>query len=437
MTIAVASRTVSTDWRRPARLGFWIILLTFGILGGWAASVEIDGAVVGDGTVTVETNSKMLQHFEGGIVSEVLVREGQRVKKDQVVLELSDIQAKATRDTYRNQLVAARILEARLTAERDEMPNIVVPPDLAGLASLPAVAEGIADQQVQFEDRRRSLRSQMGILDARIDGLNTEIGGLVLEQESTIKQVGYINQELVGLRHLLTLKLVPLDRVLAMERERARLEGVVGKSTADQARARNSIGETEMQIQGIRHKFQEETAAALTDVRQKISDLNEKNRMAQDVMGRVGIRAPVDGTVQDLKVFHIGQVIRPGETLMEVVPDNESLIVRAHFSTNDISHVHTDQEAEVRFPSFHLRSMPVVLGHLASVSRDRLIDEATHQPYFLAMIAVEKLAIPPELEARLRAGMPAEVIVSSGSRTVLSYLTSPLTESWRKAFREP
>lgn len=437
MTTAVAIRVVPSDWRRPAWIGFWVILLTFGVLGGWAASVQIDGAVVGEGTVTVETNSKVLQHLEGGIVAEVLVKEGQRVKQDQVVLELSDIQAKATRDTYRNQLVAARVLEARLTAERDEMANIVLPADLTALASIPEVAETIADQQVQFEDRRRSLRSQMGILDARVDGLNTEIGGLVIEQESTTKQVEYINQELTGLRELLALKLVPLDRVLSMERERTRLEGVIGKSTADQARARNSIGETQMQMQEMRHKFQEETAAALTDVRQKISDLNEKNRMAKDVMDRLQIRAPVDGTIQDLKVFHIGQVIRPGEALMEVVPDNESLIVRAHFSTSDISHVHADQKAEVRFPSFHSRSIPVILGHLASVSRDRLIDEGTHQPYFLAMVAVEKLDIPPELGVKLRAGMPAEVIVSSGARTVLSYLTSPLTEVWRKSFREP
>jgi HlyD family secretion protein len=352
-------------------------------------------------------------------------------------VRLSNIQAKATLDTYHNQLLSARVLEARLTAERDEQPAIKLPADITAIAADPVVEKDIADQQVQFDDRRRSLQSQVGILEARIDGFNTQIKGLVIEQDSTTRQVGYINQELVGLRQLLTVKLVPLDRVLSMERERTRLEGAIGQTIAEQARARNSIGETQMQMQELRHKFQEDTAAAITEVRQKISDLSERQRMAQDVMGRIDVRAPVAGTVQDLKVSGIGEVIRPGEALMSVVPDDESLIVRAHFATSDISHVQTGQKAEVRFPSFHSRSIPVILGHLASVSRDRLTDEATHQPYFLGMVAVNKLDIPAALQTQLRAGMPAEVIVSSGSRTVLSYLTSPLTEAWRKSFRDP
>jgi len=437
MSSALAIRPASTDWRRPAWLGFAVIFLAFGVAGGWAAMAEIDGAVVAEGAVAIETNSKPVQHLEGGIVGEILVKEGQRVEQNQVVLRLSNIQAKAALDTFRYQLLSARVLEARLIAERDEKASIELPADIEALRGDPAMGKTIADQQAQFDDRRRSLQSQIGTLDARIDGLNSQIRGLVIEQESTTKQVAYINQELVGLRQLLVLKLVPLDRVLGMERERTRLEGDIGRGITDQARARNAIGETQMQIQEIRHKFQEETAQAITDVRQKISDLSERQRSAQDVMGRLDIRAPVAGTVQDLKVYGIGQVIRPGEALMEVVPDDESLIIRAHFATTDISHVHSDQKAEIRFPSFHSRSIPVILGRLASVSRDRLTDEVTHQPYFLGQVLVSKLDIPEDLRPRLRAGMPAEVIVSSGSRTVLSYLTSPLTEAWRKSFREP
>jgi HlyD family secretion protein len=437
MSMTVAIKVAPGDWRRPAKLGFLVIFLAFGVAGGWAATTEVDGAIVGSGTVAIETNSKQVQHLEGGIIGEILVKEGQLVHAGDVVLRLSDISAKATRDTYRNQLLAARVLEARLTAERDEQPTIKLPDDIVALAGDPVVQKAVADQQVQFDDRRRSLKSQMGILDARVDGLNTEIGGLAIEQDSTTKQVGYINQELVGLRQMLASKLVPLDRVLSMERERTRLEGAIGRAIADQARARNSIGEAQMQRQELQHKFQEETAAAITEVRQKIGDLTEKDRVAQDVMGRIDIRAPVDGTVQDLKVFSVGQVIRPGEALMEVVPGNESLIVRAHFATNDISHVYAGQKAEVRFPAFHSRSIPVILGRLASVSHDRLVDEVTHQPYFLGLVEVNTTDIPDELRSRLRAGMPAEIIVSSGSRTVLSYLTSPLTEAWRKSFSAP
>jgi HlyD family secretion protein len=437
MSGSIAIRPTSTDWRRPAWLGFAVIFLAFGVLGGWAATTKVDGAIVAPGLVAIETDSKPVQHLEGGIVGEILVTEGERVQQDQVLVKLSNIQAKATLDTYRNDLLSARVLEARLIAERDEQAAIKLPADIEALASDPVVERAIADQQVQFDDRRRSLQSQVGILNARIDGLNTQIQGLAIEQQSTTQQVGYINQELVGLRQLLASQLVPLDRVLSMERERTRLDGNIGQTIADQARARNSIGETRMQMQELQHKFQEDTAAAITDVRQKIGDLSERQRMAQDVMGRIEIRAPVSGTVQDLKVAGIGQVIRPGEPLMSVVPDDARLIVRAHFSPNDISHVRTGQKAEVRFPSFHSRSIPVILGQLASVSRDRLIDDVTHQPFFLGLVAVNKLDIPEALRVQMRAGMPAEVIVSSGSRTVLSYLTSPLTEAMRKSFRDP
>jgi len=233
MSMTVAIKVAPGDWRRPAKLGFLVIFLAFGVAGGWAATTEVDGAIVGSGTVAIETNSKQVQHLEGGIIGEILVKEGQLVHAGDVVLRLSDISAKATRDTYRNQLLAARVLEARLTAERDEQPTIKLPDDIVALAGDPVVQKAVADQQVQFDDRRRSLKSQMGILDARVDGLNTEIGGLAIEQDSTTKQVGYINQELVGLRQMLASKLVPLDRVLSMERERTRLEGAIGRAIAD------------------------------------------------------------------------------------------------------------------------------------------------------------------------------------------------------------
>jgi HlyD family secretion protein len=427
----------NADWRRPAWIGFAVIFVAFGVCGVWAATAVVDGAIVAPGVVSIETNSKVVEHYEGGIIGEILVREGERVQQGQVLFRLNAIQAKASLDTYRNQLMTARVYEARLTAERDNKPTITLPPDIAAMASDEAVAKAVADQQAQFDDRRNSRQVQIDILNSRIEGSNREIQGLQIEQSSTTTQVGYINQELVGLRELRASNLIPLDRLLSMERERTRLDGNVGRAIVDQSRARNSIGETRMQIQEIEHKFQEDTAGAIADVRQKINDLQEKQRVAQDVMHRIDIRAPVDGTLQNLKVNGLGQVIRSGEPLAEIVPDDEKLIVRSHFSPNDIAHVHTEQAAEVRFPSFHSRTVPVILGHLASVSKDRLVDEATHEPYYLGLVAVSKLDIPEDLRGRLRAGMPAEVIVSSGSRTVLGYLTSPLTEAWRTSFRDP
>jgi HlyD family secretion protein len=413
-----------------------VIFLTFGVGGAWAAIAKINSAVVAPAFVSVETNSKVVQHLEGGIIGEILVTENQHVKQGQVVLRLSDIQAKASLTTVQNQLVAAGVQEARLLAERDQKPGIDLPPEIRARMDDPVVAHAVDDQTTAFTDRQRSLQGQISVLEARIEGIKTEMQGLSIEEDSTKRQLGYIDQELVGLHDLLAIHLVPLSRVLAMERERTRLQGVIGRSITDQAKAQNSIGETQLNIRELLHKSQEETAAGIVDVRQKIADLHEKIAVTTDIMSRIDIRSPVSGTVQALKVYSVGQVIRAGEPLMEVVPDDERLIVQAHFSPVDIVRVQQANKVEVRFPSFHSRTTPVILGTLASVSADRLTDDVTHEPYYLGLVSVDKLQIPEELRERLRAGMPAEVIAPLVDRTVLSYLVSPLQEAWHKSLRE-
>ena len=436
MSFTVSDAPVVSDWRRSARFGYAVIFLTFVVGGAWSVLAKINSAVVAPAFVAIETESKVVQHLEGGIIGEILVVENQHVEQGQVVLRLSDVQPKATMTSVQNQLLASIVQEARLIAERDEKPAIDFPAEIQEQIKDPVVANVVSDQQATFQDRQRSLYGQISVLKSRIQGLETEIKGLAIEEDSTRRQVAYIEQELVGLHELLSRHLVPLPRVLEAERERTRLEGVVGRQIADQAKARNTIGETRLNIEELRHKFQEETAAGILDIRQKIADLREKLSVSGDVMHRVEIRAPVSGHVQDLKVHGIGQVIRPGEALMEVVPDEEKLVVHANFAPTDIDRIHRASKIEVRFPAFHARTTPVILGELASVSADRLTDETTHQPYYLGLVSVNKLDIPEELRGRLRAGMPAEVIAPLADRTVLSYLISPLREAWHKSLRE-
>lgn len=436
MSIAISHIPRASDWRRPARLGYLVIFLAFGIGGGWAAIAKIGSAVVAPASVAVETNSKVVQHLEGGIIGKILVTENQHVMAGQVVLQLSDVQSKAQMTTVQNQLIAVRVQEARLLAERDQQPEIDFPPEIRSQMNNPIVAHAVADQTAAFTNRERSLQGQISVLESRIEGLKTEIQGLNIEEGSTRRQVGYIEQELVGLRQLLASQLVPLSRVLAMERERTRLQGIIGRSIADQAKARNAIGETELNIQELHRKSQEETASNIVEVRQKIADLREKVTVATDILSRIDIRSPVSGEVQALKVYSVGQVIRAGEPMMEVVPDDEQLIVQARFSPVDIDRVHRTSKVEVRFPSFHARTTPVILGTLASVSADRLNDDTTHQPYYLGLVLVNKLEIPEDLRERLRAGMPAEVIAPLAERSVLSYLISPLEDAWHKSLRE-
>ena len=224
------------------------------------------------------------------------------------------------------------------------------------------------------------------------------------------------------------------SRVLTLQRERSRLEGIIGRSITDEAKAENEIGEAELQIQQVQNRVNEDVARAIVEVRQKISDTREKIRVAQSAFQRLDITAPVAGTAQDLKIFTIGGVVKPGEVMLQVIPDQDALIIQAHVSPHDMDRMRAGMRAEVRFTSFKSSLLPIISGRVESVSRDRLVDEATHQPYFLAQVVVED--IPEELRDHIVAGMPADLVFATGERTVLNYLIRPLQDRMNSAFRE-
>jgi HlyD family secretion protein len=435
MTKEKPQKSIS-DWRGLAVVGYAVILLTFGVVGVWASVAKLDKAVVAQGFIAVESNRKSVQHFEGGIIREIFIKEGDHVTKGEALFDMQKTQAQANNDLVRNQLDSGLALEARLLAERDGNDNIAWPEEFSSRLGESLLARTLSDQIHQFHERHASLEGQTSILESRIEQLSNEIKGIAIEKDSTEKQVAYINVELVNLRDLGKKQLVPMTRVYAMERERTRLEGVIGHSIAETSKAQSSIGEMRIQIQQLRQKFQEDIASSLLETRQKIADSRERVAVARDVLNRVQIIAPIAGTVQNLKVFTVGQVVRAAEPLLEIVPDNEPLEVHAQFSPNDIDSVHAGQRAEIRFPAFHSREIPVMLGRIESISHDRLVDDQAHQFYFLGIISLNNSDIPEEYRPRIRPGMPAEVIVASGERTVLSYIVSPLSESIRKSFIE-
>jgi len=432
------SADVSVEsWKRPALIGYAVIALTFGVMGSWSALARLDRAVVAPGTVTIESSRKTIQHLEGGLVNDIRVKEGQQVKEGDVLLRLAPLQAKANADLVRNQLEAAIVLDARLSAELNKRPEITLPPEIKQrIAVSPELSKVVEDQQIQFRERRASLNGQEGLYESKITQLTTEKDGIAVEKASVEKQVGFINEELVGLRELREKNLIPISRALAMERERTRLEGIIGRSVADTAKAENGISEARLQISQLRQKFQEEVSAQLLETRQKINDLREKASVANDILSRQDILAPKSGTIQNLKVFTLGQVVRPGEPMMEIVPDDEKLVIHAQLPTTEIEHVHEGMTAEIRFPAFHSRRIPVILGSLDRVSKDRLVDEATKQPYFLGIVSLDKVQVPEEYRGKVIAGMPAEIIIPTGERTAFSYMVSPLTDSLRRSFRE-
>jgi HlyD family secretion protein len=422
------------DWRVPAIAGYVLIVGTFLVLGGWSAFARLDSAITATGVVSAETNRKTVQHLEGGIVREIQVREGQHVQAGQVLFRLDFTQAKAGYELQRNQLDSAIAQEARLIAERDGQEQIAFPQELLDRADDPNVKRAIADQVAQFQERCGSLKGGVQILDAKIDQYQLEIEGLKQERSGTANQLGFVNEELVDVRHLFEKQLTQKSRLMLLERERSRLEGLIGRSTADESKARNGIEEARLQIRQLRQKFEEDVANSMLETRQKINDLREKVRVAQDVLSRVDILSPTTGVAQNLRVFTSSGVVKAGEPMVDVVPERDALIVQAHVQPQDTENLRPGMPAEVRFSSFQTRILPIIVGKVETISRDRLVDEQTKQPYFLAQVVVD--GIPSFVKDRLSAGMPADVIFPTGERTVLDYLVRPLKDRLRSVMRE-
>lgn len=433
-----AAPSPSSDFRAVALTGYAVIAFAFVGLGGWAAFASVDSAVMASGVVSVESKRQVVQHFEGGIIKSIHVQEGDLVKAGDVLFRLDPTSAQANYDAVRAQLDATLATEARLVAERDQQDSIIFSNDLLARKTLSSVKEVIGDQTAQFRDRKVALGGQIEILGNRIGQLRTEIEGLAQEKLSADQQLHFIDEELEGARSLEVKGLVTKARVSGLEREKARLFGIVGRNTADSAKSEGSIGEIQMQIQQLRQQRAEEVGEQLVSIRQKLSELRERMNVATSTLDRVNIRAPRTGTVQNInsRTYTVGAVVRTGDTMLEVVPEDEALVIDARVGVQDIDRLATGTMVEVKFPNFHARTTPLILGKLMSISSDRLVDDATHEPYYLARIAIADTDIPLEMKTALRPGMPAEIVFNTGERTVLNYMVRPLTDALGRSFRE-
>jgi HlyD family secretion protein/epimerase transport system membrane fusion protein len=418
-------------------IGFSLVVVMFGGLGYWSMTAPLDSAVVAPGTIVVESNRKIIQHLEGGIVTEILVDEGDRVDAGDVLLRLDPTQPAASRSVVRRQLDEALVLSARLDAEYSGADMINIPESLkARLPADPNLRAIIEGQHEQFEERRRSLQGQVDILRQRIEQLQQEISGLQAQHDAQLKQREIYNEELVGLRELFDKGYYPRTRVLSLEREVANLEGEIGQTVSAIARSMKGIGEAELQIIQIRQQFREQIVEQRRDVHQEISSLREKLLVAEDSLDRLIIRAPLSGTVQELKVHTVGGVIRPGEPIMELVPSDDRLVVEAKIAPNDIEVVHLGMEAEVRLTALNLRTTPIILGIITAISRDRIVDPQQDLTYFRGEVVVPEEELDKIEENSLVAGMPADVVIRTGERTVMGYLVKPLTDYLARAFLE-
>jgi len=424
------------DFRRYALLGYASIALTFGGFGVWANFAPLDRAAIAQGTVSVSGDHKVVQHREGGIIRDILVKETQQVHRGDVLFRLQPTEAQANTDILRKQMDAAQAEEARLVAERGNARLITFPDSLLRRQNVPETAMAIADQQRQFIDRRNGLINQVNILNSQIAQQQQELAGRDRQRASLTDQLASFNTQINNVRPALAQGFFARNRFLELERERDRVEGDLGQAQADVAKLTQTIAQTRLQIEQALQKYQTEVSQQLDTIRAKQSDLREKILIAEDVLRRVDIRAERDGIVMNVKVHTIGAVVKPGDTLAEIVPIGEGLDVMAHVSPHDIESVAVGQKAEVRFPNFSSRTTPTIFGKVASVSADAVTDSASKDSYYGTRVVIDYSALPPEVASHIMPGMQADVIITTGERTALEYLVGPMVNMLAKTFRE-
>ena len=411
--------------------------VTFGI-GGWAATSELTGAVIGQGVLVVDSSVKKVQHPTGGVVGELRVREGDKVLAGDILLRLDETQTLANATIVSKSFDELVARQARLEAERDNADQITFPKLLLERTRDPAseAARAIAAERSLFDLRRQARGGQKAQLKERSAQLQEEIKGYLGQAEAKQREVDFIHKELEGVRTLWEKKLVPMNRLTALERDTARLEGERSQLSGMTAQAKGKIAEIELQIIQIDQDLRTEVGKDLIETRSKISELAERKTAAVDQLYRIDIRAPQSGRVHQLTVHTVGGVISPGEQIMLIVPDADALAVEVKIAPRDIDQVYVGQAASMRFAAFDQKTTPEIEGEVSLVSADLMQDQRTGTSYYTARVLLNPEEVARLGNAKLLPGMPVDVFIKTPGRTALSYLIKPLRDQAERAFKE-
>lgn len=431
-----ASESPMAMARLPILLGVWTMVVVFGVFGLWAGLAPLASATVSVGQVVLNSNRKTIQHLEGGIVDAILVREGQHIEAGQPLVRLNETSSKARLDLFKGQYRTMKAAEARLIAERDGASTIAFAKELTDQQNDPAVKEVLDTQRDLFNYRRKTLQSQIDILNKKMLQHQLEIKGLEAEVSAASTQISLLNEEIRVVGKLLKEGNALKPRLLALQRGAAELEGKRGENQAAISRVQQTIMELELSLTGQKADYLNKVVEELKQTQLQLSDLQEKLRASVDVMNRVVITAPLAGIVTGLSIHTSGGVIQPGEKLMDIVPTDDQLIVEAKIAPHDIEPVRPGLKARIRLTAYKSRFVAPVEGTVLNVSADRFSDPRTGESYYTARIAVDPKELEKDKGISLYPGMPADVMIITGERTLLAYLLSPIRDSFSHAFRE-
>jgi HlyD family secretion protein len=417
-------------------VGLAIVVILAGGLGGWASTAEISGALIAPGSIVVESNVKKVQHPTGGVVGEVLARDGDLVKSGQVVVRLDDTVTKASLAIVVKTLDGLLARAARLQAEQQGLDKIAFPKALLDRLDDPEVKNIVASETKLFEVRTYGRTGQKAQLRERITQLNEEISGLTAQERAKDQEIALVEKELAGVRSLYDQHLVQLSRLTTLERDAARLNGERAQYIASRAQAKGKITETELQIIQVDKDMVSDVSKDLRESNDKIGEFVERKVTAEDQLRRIEIRAPQDGMVLQSSVHTVGGVISAGDAVMLIVPQSDDLQVEAKVNPQDIDKLQIGQKTLLRLSAFNQRTTPELNGVVSRVSPDVTIDQRTGQSYYTIRVSMPPQELARLGDAKLIPGMPVEAFVQTGDRTMLSYLIKPLSDQLMRAFRE-
>lgn len=416
------------------RVGLLIIFLVFGIFGVWAAVAPIEGAAHAPGIVVVKTYKKLVQHLEGGIVSEILAQNGDYVSAGEPLLILDNTQPLAQLEITNSQFVALKAIESRLIAERDEH-SAVIYPDSLTRGELNASEEMSAQTQI-FQARKAANEGAIEVLEQRIEQLHSKRVGLHALKTSKETLAASYAEELVDVRELLSQGFSDKTRVRELERSHALSSGEAAELTASISTTEIEIGEARLQILQRRREFLNEVVNQLGETQTNLKDVLERTTALRDIVSRTVVRAPAAGVVNGMQIHTVGGVVGPGQPIVDIVPQTEELIIEARVSPLDIDRVTEGQSVMIRFSSFGRGSVPTIFGTVLNLSADALLDQNTGASYYQARIEVTAEGIADLGSLTLMPGMPADTFIATGSRTFLQYLFKPFTNAMARSFIE-
>lgn len=428
--------SLRAELKGPMRFGLAVVFLIFCVGGGWAYTAPISGAAIAPGVVSTGTSRRTVQHLEGGIIRDILIRDGDDVQAGDTLVLMEDVDVQADFGVLMSRLRSLVAEEARLWAERDQTDLIDFSHPALANRQDPLVREVIRSQTNKLRSRRENDASRIAVLEQRIAQLERQIAGLNRQLESNRSQQSLIAEEIADLSQLVEKGLAQKPRLLALQRTQAELIGNEGRLEASVAQTGEAIGETKLRVISLRDERDEEIAEDLAQVQAQRGQVDEQLREVRDRLARTTITAPIAGKVIGLKFKTLGGVIPSGEPILDIVPAEDELIIEARISPTDIDDVEMNSPAYVTFPSLPQRRVLRIEGRVSSISADALTDPTTQVSYFLGRIEVDRESLQAAGGITLTPGMPAEVYIETQERTVLNYLLQPFLQSVERSFRE-